>query len=626
MAIICYNVAMSNHATLKITEATEVGDQTGERLPDPAETVAAADAALDLTVESPTDESQQLQHDVEAFLADFSYSDHNFPSPAEIMQREKNPRTVRAFIEARRNNPSTPDIVKLADERYLRGSGRKSRRAARSDESLRKLLADSKAGIIPSKETVETIDDEPSVTPVLRLTPEANSTTPAPDTQSDTAETNEANAPIDDEFIEDYKKQSQAIAKLRSELANVEKRRGLDSRYIAEKKQRELHVLEKALHDKFFNGIDQQDQPGMKAREDEIYEAMKAANERKIDEATNLREAVTAVSKDLDTLIEQYQSETDPAKADKLWKKLERAYAQYKDMAADFNLRNDALSGLIGTPLFEAMGPVAEIARATVRNDETLKSKDAEYLHIPPTTADKRAAAKAEKAAAKAQHKYDTDVLKAAVKKIPDWFRPVDKSDEPAPDTAKSDAAREKQWNKLLKSFRKESSKYSKHERGDALGSAYQLVCQMELKWRGRDDFDSLTVADKEDYQKDMDRLLHDHDGFAWKVLGSNKINGRDLSISDLYDVISQAEFKNTLRESRKQEMGGVALMFAAAPSTLYRSSMALLSSVIPQVDDLHWFINAKNQQHTIDSLSRRTAKGLGLDSTPIATDTALAA
>ena len=282
-------------------------------------------------------------------------------------------------------------------------------------------------------------------------------------------------------------------------------------------------------------------------------------------------------------------------------------------MAANFNLKNDALSGLVGTPLFEAMGPAIEIAKATVRDNNTLGSEDEKYLHILPTSADKKAAKAAAKTAAKAQHEHDKKTLKNAAQKTPDWFRPVDESEEPAPGTSKNGSDRERQWNKLLKSFRNESHKYAKHERGDALGSAYKIACEIELKWRDRGNFDALTVIEKEDYQKDMDRLLHDHDGFVWKVLGSNEINGRDLSISDLYEVISRAEFKNTLRESRQQQMGGVAFMFASAPPRLYDISMGLLSSAIPKVGDLYWYIGARSRQYTIDSLSGRTAKGLEL-------------
>ena len=420
-------------------------------------------------------------------------------------------------------------------------------------------------------------------------------------------------SPVDEKFVKDYLKRSKIIEQKISEIAGLGSRKDFYNRHLAVEKEEELALLKKEFHDKFFKGIDPTDKTAMNTREQEIYDFMKADRGQKIAAVEQQKEIVAAACEELDASIEEYQTETDPAKADKLWGKLEKAYEKYNEMAANFNLKNDALSGLVGTPLFEAMGPAIEIAKATVRDNNTLGSEDEKYLHILPTSADKKAAKAAAKTAAKAQHEHDKKTLKNAAQKTPDWFRPVDESEEPAPGTSKNGSDRERQWNKLLKSFRNESHKYAKHERGDALGSAYKIACEIELKWRDRGNFDALTVIEKEDYQKDMDRLLHDHDGFVWKVLGSNEINGRDLSISDLYEVISRAEFKNTLRESRQQQMGGVAFMFASAPPRLYDISMGLLSSAIPKVGDLYWYIGARSRQYTIDSLSGRTAKGLEL-------------
>lgn len=655
--------------------------ETAERLAEPGEVKLAADSALDLTIDAANDHTRRLRQDIEAFLSnsDFSYDKYGFPSPTEIIKRERGgARAARAFIQSRRLNEGTPAIVKLADEIYLRESGRKSQRSARSDEYLQTLLDDCKVtdvvtnpGENPVDEEIpdaidhDTDEESAKVIPAMRLKPLTSDSQPlepssvqSSDTQSAPSRTagqssshskqptppvairitNPNQAPaenatesgilLDDDFIEDYKKQSQDIAKLRSELSSLRGKKDLYNRHLAKEKEQELSELEESFHNKFFNGIHRQDKKAKDAREKDIYEAMKAANERKINEVKQLKETVVDARDNLDSLILQYQSEIDPAKANTLWSQLEQAHTRYKEIAADFNLKNDvlSLSGLVSTPLFDAMGPAPDIVRATIRSDKSLRDEDAEYLHIPPTTTDKKAAAKAAKEAAKAQHAHDIGVLKEAVKEIPDWFSLVNASDDTENGTSKSDSGRKKQWDKLLKSFRDESHKYTKHDRGDALGSVYQIACQMERKWRGRDDFDSLTVADKEEYQKDMDRLLHDNDGFAWKVLGSNKINGRDLSISELYHVISRAEFKNTLRESRKRELGGVALMFATVPSALYQSSMALLTSVLPKADDLYWFIGMKNRQRTIDSLSDRTAKGLRLDSAPISTGQASAA
>lgn len=637
-----------------------------ERLADPAEIKLAADSALDLSVDDQEKQTAQLQQEVETFLADsnFSYENFGVSTPTEIMQRERGgARAARAFIQSRRSNEDTPAIVKLADELYLRRSGRKSQRSARSNEYLQTLLDSCRDETAPSLGESSaskhsglngaTDTDSPNIdpasgdsTPAIRLTATTENddstnngvntpaespgnvsvASPAPSAairirnpnQVSSKRLAETDAPVDDEFMEDYLRQSQIIKQLRSELSALRERKDSFSKRLTENKRLELEEAENSFFDKFFQGIDRQDRSAIGTREKELLELAEVTKRRKEEELGQLRKTATNAGKILDKLIARYRAETDPAKADALWSQLEQARTQYEETSANFNLKNDVFSGLVGTPLFDAMGPTTVIVKANVRSAERLGTEDAEYLHIPPTSPDKKAAAKAAKEAAKAQHKHDIGTLKNAVKKIPDWFRPIDNSDDAEPGTSKSSSDREKQWNKLLKSFRDESRKYAKHERGDALGSVYQIACQMELKWRGRDNFDSLTVADKEEYQKDMDRLLHDHDGFAWKVLGSNRINGRDLSISDLYHVISRAEFKNTLRESRKRELGGVALMFTAAPTSLYQTSIALLAGVVPQVDNLYWFINATSRQHTINSLSSRTAKGLGLDAKPI--------
>lgn len=650
-----------------------------KQLPGGAKEVA--DEALDMTTGDPTDRTVQLQNEVEAFLADsdFSYEKYGFQSPTEIIERNgNNPRQARAFIQSRRANPETPAAVKLADERYLRAANNKARNSAASNEYLQTLLnaasetvqeaslnpvvePDNNSSIPletpdePQSEMTATPDvdtDDSSTVPAVRLKPVTNANTgsqqpnqpattntspsgntqpnsPTPDTPAPAVRLHEVadvHEVMDDKFVEDFLSESAKLDQQRAAIQALRNKRDPLSKYQYQKAVAELKGMEEAFQKRFFAGVDMKNAAAVEAHEVKIGRAIEESNERKIDTVAQMREIVAKESKDLDALIKLYKAQTDPAKADVLWSQLEQAHAKYNENAAEFNLKNNALAGLIGTALFEAMDLAADVTKDTVRSDTALRTEDARLLHTPTTSAEKKATARAAKADAKKERKHDIEVLKKAVKKIPDWFSPVDDSDNPQPGTSKSDSDREKQWNKLLKNFHDESCKYVQHERGDALGSAYQIAYQLERKWRNRDNFERLKVADKAEYQKDMDRLLHDHDGFVWKVLGSNKINARDLSISDLYQVISRAEFKNTLRESRTREIGGLALIFATVPSGLYQSSVALLTSVYPGANNLYWFINETHRQYTIDSLSNRTARGLGLNSTPASDNTTTAA
>ncbi|MGE5309943.1 MAG: hypothetical protein ACM3JF_02585, partial [Sphaerimonospora mesophila] len=418
---------------------------------------------------------------------------------------------------------------------------------------------------------------------------------------------------MDDKFVEDFLSESAKLDQQRAAIQALRNKRDPLSKYQYQKAAAELKKMETAFQKRFFAGVDMNNASAVAAHEVKIGRAIEESNERKIDTVAQMRDVVTKVKEDLDALITQYQAQTDPEKADLLWDRLKRTHKRYNEMAADFNLRNSDLSGLAGTPLFAAMNPADDMAKAIVRSDGALRTENIKLLDTPTTSAEKKATAKAAKAEAKKECERSIEILKEAVKEIPDRFRPIDTADNPAPNTSKSEIDREKQWNKLLKSFRDESRKYVRHERGDALGSVYKIACEVGGKWRNRDNYDALTVIEKQQYQEDKQRLLHDHDGFAWKVLGANGIDAQDYSISELYQVISRAEFKNTLCESRRQALGGVAYMFASIPSGLYYSSMTLVAGVVPRVGDAHWFITAGLEQQTVDSLSRRTAKGLNI-------------
>lgn len=137
--------------------------ETAERSAEPSEVKLAADSALDLTIDAANDHTRRLQQDIEAFLSnsDFSYDKYGFPSPTEIIKRERGgARAARAFIQSRRLNEGTPAIVKLADEIYLRESGRKSQRSARSDEYLQTLLDDCKVTDVVTNPGENPVDEE----------------------------------------------------------------------------------------------------------------------------------------------------------------------------------------------------------------------------------------------------------------------------------------------------------------------------------------------------------------------------------------------------------------------------------------------------------------------------------
>jgi len=298
--------------------------------------------------------------------------------------------------------------------------------------------------------------------------------------------------------------------------------------------------------------------------------------------------------------LRAYAAETNKEAAEALWSQLETAHERFKTIAANFNLSNQVLSGLIGTSLYDALIPPEKISmnKAIVRNPDDLASEDAAYIKTPPTRAELRATKKQQKQATTNQRKEDTQTLKNAVQEVPDGMDP-------------------KKWQKLLKDFAKSSRKIN----GSSLMSVYDIACQLDHKWSSHDDFEHLTVTEKADYQADMDQLLRNHDGFALKVLAANGVDARAKSISELYHIISRAEFSSTLRESKKRELGGFGILAATFPEFIGLGAWGLLNLLPGHIDDEIDKLIKAGRVNAARDLRARAEKNY-----PVRTDVTLAA
>lgn len=121
-----------------------------------------ADTALGMAAASESNKVVDLAHEAENFLNSiaFTYDGYGVESPNNLMKSHNGQaRTVRAFIDSRRANKQTPAVVRLADELYLRGAGRKSRKIATGDNYLKKLIEDCKSDISATETVADLVVD-----------------------------------------------------------------------------------------------------------------------------------------------------------------------------------------------------------------------------------------------------------------------------------------------------------------------------------------------------------------------------------------------------------------------------------------------------------------------------------
>lgn len=523
---------MSNHEKSNTIKTPE----TSEQLTDPAEIKLAADSALDLTIDSSRDHTQQLQQDVETFLSnsDFSYDNYGFPSPTEIIQRERGgARAARAFIQSRRLNDYTPAIVKLADEIYLRESGRKSQRSARSDEYLQTLLDDCKAvdtatnlnEDISPEETAEAssydIDEESvSVRPVIRLQPAApvssptakksdsHSKQPTPSVAVRIAAVEQQIETVDSQTIGELSpEKSQELVDLKTNILRIE---------------REVRILN-----------------------EEIALAQNDPSVNPNDELTIERQSR------LGSLI---------LNRDKLLSKLEENQL---------------------TP--ELLRHINKQARSRLKEDQENETDERR---------EKIEAILSPKPTVRQQRRQDLQQEKASLKSDVEFLSQYRKSLELSGD--------HKRVSDLL-------SKHARKIGTERLSRVSHMAYLVERKWRNHPIHSEL---DKKEQRQALDEVLFAENGMLLKMFTANNLDYEKMTPKQLYDIVFDANSKNTLRSSRIANMGRLATGLIDIGELALGGAAAGLNLIpLPIADIAYYGRGDRRQFNAIAHLDKAAAK-----------------
>ncbi len=520
---ICYYVGMSHHEKSNTINTPE----NAERLADPIIQREVADAAIDSVTADPNPDELSLKQQAEALVANLSYEDQVFSSPAELMQREKNPRAVRGFIESRRNNPDMPAIFHLADEIWLRNSSSKSRNSARSDEYLQVLLDQSQNPEIPgvSEEAIDQTEttaipeetppsnesttpsetDQPSgnTKPAITITPAGNTNSPtqpgaAPGNQSAPAGPTNPSGPTSP-----GNPMPRSSTSGNQQPSSTEPQVGIRITPVENEKLDEPKLKEIA---------------GWKADVLRINEEL-----RSLKREIALSEADPKVKlPDPITVQRQAQAKKLESDLERLAKNLERS-----NLTSDLSAETDRMAN----DLFNESQEKAtkQAAQAIVNRQAKIDS----FLTLPPSARQQRKQKRAE----------DLAQLRSDRKLMSDRLEDSNMSDD----------------------LKKVVDLLAKHDRkvgGGRLSALAHMAWRTEHKWRDHPiHAEEGLDLDAKEQRKDLDEILFAEEGMLVKMFTANGIDYNNLTPTELHDVLFAADAKNVLRSSRVAGMGRVSCL-----------------------------------------------------------------
>lgn len=502
MMKICYYVGMSHHEKPNTINTPE----TAERLADPIVSREVADTAIDAVTSDPTPDELSLEEQAESLVAGLSYEGQAFSSPADLMKTHKNPRAVRAFIESRRSDPTMDAMYHLADEIWLRNSGKKSRNSARSDEYLQTLIDGYQHSAMIENATDETPTsdedttppetDQPSgdVQPAINLTSAAAG--PAPDQPSDNTGNQPApaalNAPAPTTPAPANQQPADSEAQVGVRITPVENA------------EAELVNLDKLA--------------GWKADILRINEELSTLR-REI----ALSEADTNV-KPGDPITARRQSQVKKLEAslENLTKNIEMSHitpelsAEADQMAADIFAKAQK-----------------EIAEQATKDATDRQAKIDSFLTLPPSARQQR----------KQKRSDDLAQLRSDRKLMHDRLESNGMSDQ----------------------LKKVADLLAKHNRkigGGRLSALSHMAWKVENKWRNHPIHTEEGLdLDAKEQRRDLDEILFAEDGMLVKMFTANNIAYDNFTPKELYDVLFAADAKNVLRSSRVASMGRVSCL-----------------------------------------------------------------
>jgi predicted metallopeptidase len=123
----------------------------------------------------------------------------------------------------------------------------------------------------------------------------------------------------------------------------------------------------------------------------------------------------------------------------------------------------------------------------------------------------------------------------------------------------------------------RELAKYAKKVDQTQLWRLSQMSYDLERKFRGHDH----SALDSEEQRKGIDSILSAEDGLLLKMFIANGIDYDSLSPKKLHDIVFLADSQNTLRESRKANMGKFA-SFLSEVGQVFRVGGASVLGFMP--------------------------------------------